>query len=179
MNYISILRGINVCGQKKIKMADLKSLYENLGLEAVTPYIQSGNVLFDSENKTVDELKSIIEDAIHERYDYDVPVDIRTKDEYQEIVNRCPYEEAKLAENATKVLVSFLSEEPTVDKKRELEGLAQFPEKLKIEARVVYLYCPNGYGRSKLSNAFIESKLGVVSTTRNWKTVRKLVELSQ
>jgi len=177
MKYISILRGINVSGQKKIKMADLKSLYENEGFEDVVTYIQSGNVLFDSENKTVEEIKSRIECAIREKYGFDVPIDIRTKEEYQEIINSCPYEEAKLEENETKVLVSFLSRNPSGDKKKQLEAIAKNPERLKIDGRVVYLYCPNGYGKSKLSNTFIESKLGLVSTTRNWKTVRKLVEL--
>jgi len=177
MKYISILRGINVSGQKKIKMADLKSLYENEGLEDVVTYIQSGNVLFDSKNKTIEEIKSRIECAIREKYGFDVPIDIRTKEEYQEIINSYPYEEATLEENETKVLVSFLSETPSGDKKEQLEAIANNPERLKIDGRVVYLYCPNGYGKSKLSNTFIESKLGLVSTTRNWKTVRKLVKL--
>lgn len=179
MKYISILRGINVSGQKKIKMADLKSLYENEGFEDVTTYIQSGNVLFNSENRNLEEIKSIIESAIRENYKFDVPVDIRTKEEYQKIIDRCPYEEAKFEENATKVLVSFLSEEPSEDKRKQLEAIAKNPEMLKVDGRVVYLYCPNGYGKSKLSNTFIESKLGLVSTTRNWKTVQKLLQLSQ
>jgi uncharacterized protein (DUF1697 family) len=179
MKYISILRGINVSGQKKIKMADLKSLYEKEGFDNVTTYIQSGNVLFDTKKRKIEEIKIRIESAIKGAYGFDVPVDVRTTEEYLNIINACPYEEAKIEENGTKVLVSFLSDKPSKDKKSQLEERARYPERLKIEGSVVYLYCPNGYGKSKLTNTFIESKLGLVATTRNWKTVSKLVEMGQ
>lgn len=179
MKYISVLRGINVSGQRKIKMAELTLLYEEEGLENVTTYIQSGNVLFDSEKLYREDIKTRIETAIHKKYGFHVPVDVRAMEEYIKIINSCPFEEAKLEENGSKILVGFLSDEPTCDKKKELEEAAQSPEKLKMKGSIVYLYCPNGYGRSKLSNTFIESKLGLTSTTRNWTTVRKLVRLSQ
>ncbi len=179
MKYISLLRGINVSGQKKIKMADLKSLYEKERFENVTTYIQSGNVLFNSNIHKIEEIKTIIESVIKRTYGFDVTVDVRTTKEYQNIMNACPYNEAEREENGAKVLVSFLSDIPSEVRKIQLEELVKHPERLTVDGSVVYLYCPNGYGKSKLSNTLIESKLGVVSTTRNWRTISKLVEMGQ
>jgi len=179
LTYVSILRGINVSGQKKIKMADLTRLYESLGLESVATYIQSGNIIFSSENNNFSNLKSRIEVAIEEHYGFHVPVDIRTHQELLEIIQNCPFKEAECFGNYTKVLVTFLQSMPSEVDQLELLSLVKPPEKLSIQGNSVYLFCPNGYGKSKLSNTFLERKLGVSATTRNWKTVLKLFELSQ
>jgi len=179
MTYVSILRGINVSGQKKIKMADLTRLYERIELESVTAYIQSGNIIFSSESTNSSDLKSRIEVAIEEHYGFHVPVDIRTHRELKEIVNNCPFKEAECLENYTKVLVSFLLSMPSEVDQLELLSLVKPPEKLVVQGKSVFLFCPDGYGKSKLSNTFLEKKLGVSATTRNWKTVLKLYELSQ
>ena len=178
MKYISILRGINVSGQKKIKMADLKALYEAQGFESVTTYIQSGNVIFESKSTNKADLRKVIEKAIEEKYSFYVPVDIRTHQELKEIVNNCPYEEAKAEENGTKILVTFLQSTPEKENQEWLLEYVKPPERLTIQNCEVYLYCPNGYGKSKLTNTFLESKLGVSATTRNWKSVKTLHELS-
>ncbi len=179
MKYISILRGINVSGQKKIKMADLKALYEEQGFESVTTYIQSGNVIFESKGKLNTEgLKKVIEKSIEQKYAFYVPVDIRTNQELEQIVENCPYEEAKEEENGTKVLVTFLQSAPSSQKQELLLEYVKYPERLTIQGSEVYLYCPNGYGKSKLTNTFLEGKLGISATTRNWKSVKKLYELS-
>lgn len=179
MKYISILRGINVSGQKKVKMADLKILYEEQGFENVNTYIQSGNVIFESKTKlTIEALKKIIEKAIETKYAFQVPVDIRTNQELKQIIKNCSYEEVKKEENGTKVLVTFLQSTPFNQKQESLLGYVKSPEKLIIQGREIYLYCPNGYGKSKLTNVFIEKKLGISATTRNWKSVKKLYELS-
>ena len=177
MKYISILRGINVSGQKKIKMADLKFLYEELGFASVITYIQSGNVIFESNNNK-EHLKSRIEKAIEEKYEFYVPVDIRTNQEIEQIIKCCPYEEAGIKENGTKILVTFLLSVPSSAKVDKIKKYVEPPERLTVHGSEVYLYCPNGYGRSKLSNVFLENKLGVRATTRNWKSVQKLYELS-
>jgi len=178
MKYISVLRGINVSGKNKIKMVDLKAAFVKAGFENVVTYIQSGNVIFDYVETDTNKLASIIEKSIGESFGYDIPVDVRTRDEYLKIYKSCPYEECEMEENGTKVLVTLLSEEASNDKKRELQSFAKHPERLSVKGNVVYLYCPNGYGRSKLTNTFIESKLELIATTRNWKTIGKLVELS-
>ena len=176
--YISVLRGINVSGQKKIKMSDLKSLYELLDFQNVVTYIQSGNVIFDTSVENTDDLKITIEKAIEEKYKFHVPVEIRTNHEIENIISNCPFGSVSLEEDGTKVLVTFLSSEPQEALASEIQKYVVAPEKLFIRGKVVYLYCPNGYGNSKLSNNFLEKKLKVEATTRNWKSVHKLHELS-
>ena len=178
MKYISILRGINVSGQKKIKMADLKILFELLGFQNIITYIQSGNVIFDAavENRT--ELKSRIEKAIEEKYNFHVPVMIRTNLEIVTIIKNCPFGSVNLSEDSAKVLVTFLSSRPTEANVNDLLKYVLLPEKLVVTGQEIYLYCPTGYGKSKLSNSFLELKLKIKATTRNWKSVHKLYELS-
>jgi uncharacterized protein (DUF1697 family) len=176
--YISILRGINVSGQKKIKMADLKSLYELLGFQNVVTYIQSGNVIFHTSGKNRDDLKVTIEKAIEEKYKFHVPVELRTNHEIENIISNCPFGSVNLAEDGTKVLVTFLSSEPQEMMASDIQKHVVAPEKLVVQGKEVYLYCPNGYGKSKLSNTFLEKKLNVEATTRNWRSVYKLHELS-
>lgn len=178
MKYISLLRGINVSGQKKIQMSDLKSLYESIGLLDVITYIQSGNVIFNSNNKSKSALKKIIEEAIEGRYKFQVPVELRTSRELLDIIKNCPFTTIDVEQESTKVLVTFLSAKPL---KHSIEKALEYiavTEKLVLKGREVYLYCPNGYGKSKLANAFLEKKLGVAATTRNWKSVTKLYEMS-
>ena len=178
MKFISILRGINVSGQKKIKMADLNALYEAQGFESVTTYIQSGNVIFESLMGNKESTKKIIVKAIEEKYAFHVPVDIRTNQELGMVVKNCPYDEAIIEENGTKILVTFLQSAPSSQKQELLLEYIKSPERLTIQGSEVYLYCPNGYGKSKLTNTFIENKLGISATTRNWKSVKKLHEMS-
>ena len=178
MKYISILRGINVSGQKKIKMGDLKSLYELLGFQNVVTYIQSGNVIFDATVNNKADLKAKIEEAIEGKYKFHVPVEIRTNGEIENIIKNSPFGAVDLVEDGTKVLVTFLSSKPSEVKVSDIQKYVVEPEKLVVSGKEVYLYCPNGYGKSKLSNTFIESKLGIEATTRNWKSVHKLYELS-
>lgn len=178
MKYISLLRGINVSGKKRIKMDDLKSIYEANGFDSVTTYIQSGNVIFESDITNRDEIRKRIEGAIEKYYEFNVPVNLRTNQELEEIVRNCPFVESESEDNGTKVLVSFLRPVPIDDKSSSLLGCVIPPERLFIQGKEVYLYCPNGYGKSKLKNTFIEKKLGMSATTRNWKSVKNLYELS-
>ena len=178
MKYISILRGINVSGQKKINMADLKSLYESQGFDGVSTYIQSGNVIFDSKLKNKAYITKTIEAAIEEQYGFQVPVQIRTAQEMLKVIDRMPFNDVNLVNDSTKVLVTFLSSKPT---KSNIENIQKYiiePERLIINNTHVYLYCPNGYGKSKLTNNLIEKKLKTSATTRNWKSIKKLHELS-
>lgn len=178
MKYISILRGINVSGQKRIKMSDLKLLYEELGFNNVVTYIQSGNVVFDASGDNKSSIKTLIEDAIEKQYKFHVPVQIRTNMEFENIINNNPFDSVDLAEDGTKVLITFLGDIPDKVKISNIMAYVVLPEMLVVKGTEVYLYCPNGYGKSKLSNTFLENKLGVVATTRNWKSVNKIYELS-
>ena len=178
MKYIAILRGINVSGQKKIIMKDLKQLLETLDCSDVITYIQSGNVICEYTGDAV-ALKIDIEEAIVKQYGFDVPVLVRTSADYQRIIDECPFGKVDLVTEGTKVLLTFLAEVPSDEACAELMTHVKSPEQLVIKGHQVYLHCPNGYGRSKLSNVFLEKKLKVQATTRNWKTINKLCELSQ
>ena len=177
MTYISLLRGINVSGNKKILMAELKSIYETMGFENVLSYIQSGNVIFSSiEN---DELKlcDMISDKIQEAFGYDVKVIIRSKNAWEKVIGNNPFIQSSEIESS-KLYVTFLSQEPLEINRDELDKIKQSTEKFMVLGKEIYFYCPDGYGRTKLSNNLLERKLKVTATTRNWNTVKKLFELA-
>ena len=176
--YISMLRGINVSGQKKILMLELKALYEGLGFSEVITYIQSGNVIFNTtQNDPELTLTSLIEKAILEKYGFNVPVIIRTIDEMQDVIKANPLIKAsgKLTE---KLYVTFLDKEPAMRALEKINPFNFLPDKFRFHYREIYLDCASGYGTTKLSNTFFENKLKVKATTRNWNTVNKLVELA-
>ena len=175
--YISLLRGINVSGQKKVKMAELKVLYESLGLEDVATYIQSGNVIF-KDDRDAPALKSCLEQNIEQHFSFHVPVEVIPHHEFMKVNNQLPFDDINLEQDGTKVLITFLSELPQATLIEKLMSYVKAPEQLVIKEKVIYLHCPNGYGKTKLSNNFIENKLKVTATTRNLKTIAKLSSLA-
>jgi uncharacterized protein (DUF1697 family) len=177
--YISLLRGINVSGRKKVKMSDLKTLYESLKLSKVKTYIQSGNVIFESAISDVDELQRNIEQKTEKTFGFSVSVIIRTNREFKRIIDHNPFIGNDSTEDESKYLVTFLSKTPSESTAETIQQFVKEPEAMFLRGKEIYLHCPNGYGRSKLSNSFLERKLGVTATTRNWKTVKKLYFLSQ
>lgn len=173
---IGILRGINVGGKRKILMADLKSMCEKLGLENVTTYIQSGNLIFNSD-KPNSELENDLEKAITEKYGFDVPVIVRTEKELENSINSNPFFDKET--DIKQLHLTFLKEKPN---KENLEKTLTFnyePDKFQIEDKDVFIFCAGKYHESKLTNNFFEKQLKVGATTRNWKTVMKLFELSK
>ena len=181
--YISILRGINVSGQKKILMADLKKLFEDLKFSNVVTYIQSGNVAFNTNKKQSNAaLATQIEKAIAKQYSFEVPVIVRSAEEIAFVLNNNPFLKDAKKNKAIlldKLHVTFLAEIP---EQKNIDAISSFvfkSDEFYIINQEVYLYTPGGYGETKLSNIFFESKLKVKATTRNWNTVNKLVELSQ
>ncbi|OGU11601.1 MAG: hypothetical protein A2X61_16605 [Ignavibacteria bacterium GWB2_35_12] len=177
--YISILRGINVSGQKKIQMADLKALYEELKFKNIITYIQSGNVIFKAEKKlSCTELSKKIEKKIFDKYNFEVPVIIRTVAEMKKVITTNPFLRKK-GIDTERLYVTFLAEAAMKADLEKIEKLEFNPEKFIIIGKEVYLHCPNGYGRTKLNNNFFENKLNVTATTRNWNTVNRLVEMGE
>ncbi len=176
--YVSILRGINVSGQKMIVMGELKSLYEGEGLIGVFTYIQSGNVVFESEISDPLLLQTQLESAIEKQYGFQVPVQVLPLWELNDILEAVPFEGVTVEVDGAQVLISFLSEAPGSGAMAVLEGARAESESVVIKGRAVYLHCPNGYGKTKLSNVFLEKKLGLIATTRNLKTVAALVNLA-
>ena len=176
--FISILRGINVSGQKKILMVDLKKLYESLKFSEVKTYIQSGNVVFKSDSKISDiQLARKIEKAISAKYKFEVPVIIRTKEELEKILSQNPFTKEKSID-PKKLHVTFLSETPDREKVVQIKEVDFSPDQFIIKGKEIYLHIPNSYGETKLSNKFFENKLKVSATTRNWNTVNKLFEMT-
>lgn len=172
--YISILRGINVSGQKKMLMTDLAKLYEDLGFKEVVTYIQSGNIIFKTDKKFTDvKLAKLIEDKIVATYNFQVPVIIRTLKELQDIVFVNPFGK----EEIDSLYVTFLSNSPNAINLEKLENVNFLPDKFEIINKEIFLSV-SSYGNTKLSNNFFENKLKVTATTRNWKTVIKLLELA-
>jgi uncharacterized protein (DUF1697 family) len=172
--YVALLRGINVGAHKKISMADLRALFEALGNEDVSTYVQSGNVVFKSPVASAAELVGAIEKRIARDLGLDVAVVVRTDAQLRKIASGSPFDES----DPTKLHVAFLAGKPAQGRVRALDAKDFAPDELRVAATEVYLRYPSGYGRTKLSNAALEKALGVTATTRNWRTVTKLVELA-
>ena len=172
-SWVALLRGINLGPRNKISMADLKELFADLGAEDVETYVQSGNVLFRSSDAR-DDLVRAIENEIDKRLGLQVTVLLRTDAELAKLVADNPFGEDE--PEATKLHVTFLAERPDRSRAAALDEEQFAPDRFRVTPDAVYLHCPNGYGRSKLSNAFFEKQLGVAATTRNWRTVTTLAE---
>lgn len=176
--YIAILRGINVSGTKKIRMEDLRVKLTDMGFRQVKTYIQSGNVVFDHEKTDPLELAKRFEQIILDEYGFAVPVIITDADALEYVLTHNPFLNDR-NEEADKLHVTFLAEAPADEKINKLDDKAYLPDEFIFKNNAIYLFCPNGYGRTKLTNNFFESKLKVTATTRNWKTVNALVELAK
>ena len=168
--YISILRGINVSGQKKILMADLKVLYEELGFKNVQTYIQSGNVVFEYIETPALKLQQLIFEKINNHYGFDVPNLILTSSEIKDALDNNPFK------NIEKMYFTFLEKQPTKENIDILNGYSFENEYYQLIGKVIYSHFPNGAGRAKMTNNFFESKLKVNATSRNLNTTKKLLE---
>ncbi|MFE9078260.1 DUF1697 domain-containing protein [Bacillus mobilis] len=168
--YIALLRGINVGGHKVIKMAYLKQMFESIGLKQVKTYIQSGNIVFESE-KDIGFLNKRIQSEINNVFDFDVPVMLRTRDEFINTIKRCPYEVDSLLEGES-IHVAFLANELSEKEIDQLLMQKNETEDCFIHEKVVYLFFKNSIRNSKLMNQF--QKLQTPATIRNWRTVNKL-----
>ena len=175
--YISILRGINVSGQKIIKMDALQKMYENLGFQSVKTYIQSGNVIFKSKDSKIDGVVQTISRQIKKDFGFDVPVIVLTIDKLKKIIKNSPFSK-DLRKDASFLHVTFLSSKPKSFEREVIETKRSNKEEISFSDDAVYLYCPDGYGISKLSNSFLETKLKVGATTRNWKTTNELLKIA-
>lgn len=175
--YISILRGINVSGQKLIKMDALRKTYENLGFLNIKTYVQSGNVIFDGEDMEINKLEKIISQQIEKDFGFEVPIIALTVNTLKQVIDHNPFSKDQ-NKDQTFLHVTFLSSEPDQYDLKVIEDKKQNGEDLFFTDNVVYLYCPNGYGRTKLTNNFLETKLKVRATTRNWKTTNELLKIA-
>ena len=175
--YIAMLRGINVGPGKLVKMERLRTSFATLGFGEARTYVQSGNVVFQSERKSPVELTRAIEAKIQRDFGFTVPVLVKTSKTLAQIVRNNPLLKVK-GIDVSKLHVTFLSNAPPKTATKVLEDLATTGERFRILNREIYLYCPDGYGKSKLTNNTIEKKFSLVATTRNWRTVNALLEMA-
>lgn len=179
--YISILRGINVGGKRKILMQDLKELYQNLGFRNPVTYIHSGNIIFETDIERT-QITEKIEKAILKKYVFEVPVIIRTREELLKIRLSNPFiqsEKDKL-ELLNNLHFTFLGDIPTAENIEEAKEVeASINDKFEVIGNNIFIFCEGKYHTSKLTNNFFEKKLQTKATTRNWKTIEKLVGLMQ
>ena len=173
ITYVALLRGINVGGHKKIPMVELRNLFSKHGYKNVMTYIQSGNVIFQSTEITISDLKNNIEEVIKTYFGFDVPVLIMPYSKLKTIFNECPLPKEK-KENS---YFMFVYSEPKVSAINEIGGLTGKNEEFYITKNAIYFCSAKGYGETKFNNNFFEKKLDITATARNYKTVLKLLSL--
>jgi uncharacterized protein (DUF1697 family) len=173
--WVALLAGINVGGKAMVPMAELRTVFADLGYRQVQTYIQSGNVLFEEDTGEEDQLIAAIGPALSATFGWEIPVLLRTRPELDAVMAGNPFRDRQ--DDPTKLLVTFLSAAPAPDRAARLQPPPGETGELALVGREIYLHTPDGYGRSKLSNAYLAKTLGVAATTRNWKSVAKLHEL--
>jgi uncharacterized protein (DUF1697 family) len=172
--FIALLRGINVGGRNRLPMRELVEVLEGLGLRNVKTYIQSGNVVFQSETVDALELAAKMGAAINERHGFTPHVFVLELDELKDAIASNPFPEA---ESEPKMLhLYFLACVPENPDLKTLENIKRDSERFQLKGKVFYLHTPDGIGRSKLA-ARVEKSLGVAVTARNWRSVRKIMDM--
>jgi len=175
---ICMLRAVNVGGYQKIKMEDLRSLCEGLKLSHVKTHLQSGNVIVGTSERNLASLAGKLQASIDGKCKFRPDLLFRTIPEMREVVRRNPFATRKGIEPA-KLAVVFLEHEPSAAARQALLQMDIAPEELHLVGRQLYIYFPYGQARPKISWARVGQILPMVSTTRNWNTVTKLLELAE
>ncbi len=174
--YVALLRGINVAGQRIVPMQQLAEVFIGARCGNVRTYIQSGNVVFTAAPKVAKEaLPALLAKKIEERFGFSVPVVLRTREELAEVARLNPFMKAGLPHPTLHVY--FLADLPAAVAVKSLDPQRSAPDVFHVSGREIYLHLPNGMGRTKLTNAYFDSRLKTVCTARNWNTVLKLLEM--
>ncbi|WP_299273185.1 DUF1697 domain-containing protein [uncultured Psychroserpens sp.] len=172
--YIVLLRGINVGGHKKVPMAELRELLSKCGFNAVKTYIQTGNIILQSSEDNHNNVEQMVHQSILDHFGFDVPVIAKTRDQLIKILDACPFSEIK-KEQCYFVLLSAL---PELKSLKEVEHISYDNEEYQIVNDCLYFFTAAGYGKSKFNMNMFEKKLDVRATSRNFKTMVKLIDLS-
>lgn len=168
--YVILLRGINVSGKNILSMSDLRQILNDLDFQNVQTYIQSGNIILESEVSKV-LICEKINKAILDKFGYEITVIGRTIAEWEKVIEKYPFSTA----NEKIVAFTFLDR---IIESKEIQINNKGADEFKLNKDVVYVYCPNGFGKSKITNNVFEKKLQVNATTRNLRTALKLLELA-
>lgn len=175
MKYLIFLRGINVGGHRRVLMADLKKLFNDLGFNNVSTYIQSGNVLFET-TKDKQDIETSVTEGIANTFGFEVPVIVISLIELQSLLSKNPYTVNTAIKRLHVIFLKDLPSKELIDKIKESDFT---PDLFKVVENYVFLNIEDKYHKSKLSNNFFERQLNVNATTRNWKTINKLIEISE
>lgn len=175
---ISLIRGINVGGRNMVRMEALRAAHDALGLAEAQTYVQSGNVVFRTRLRDLSAIGRRIEDSIQRSHGFRPGVMVRTAAELRGVIARNPFAERSGIEPA-KLVVGFLASQPDNAAGEKLRGIRAGPEEFYLSGRELYIYFPDGMGRSKFTTALIERALKTASTARNWNTVTKLMEMAE
>jgi uncharacterized protein (DUF1697 family) len=174
--YLALLRGINVSGSNPIRMESLRTSLESAGFGNVMTYIQSGNILFSY----ADSLETVLEDQIRNLilrdYGFNVPVVVMTSDELEESIHENPFVNED-NHSIDSLHITYLSYWPSPELLNTLLPLRDGVDEAVVIGNRIYLNCPMGYGRTRFTNTFFEKKLKLTATTRNWKTIQKLMSM--
>lgn len=175
---IAMLRGVNVGGHNKIKMEDLRGLCKSLKLRDACTYVQSGNLIFRTEERDLALVAKRLTDAIERKFGFRPGVVLRSAAEMREVIGRNPFGKRRGVE-PNRLLVTFLAGEPAAEAREKAAQLDTSPEELRMDRREVYIYYPNGMARPKVSWASIERILKTSGTGRNWNSVTKMLEIAE
>jgi uncharacterized protein (DUF1697 family) len=173
--HLALLRGINLGGKNRLPMKELAEIFAKAGCGNVATYIQSGNVIFSAPDALLKKLPQIITGEITTRFGYQIPVIVRTSEEMAQIIRDNPFLQAGKPEQTLHVY--FLADVPSAPAIKNLDPHRSAPDAFCVRNREVYLQLPNGMARTKLTNAYFDSKLSTTSTARKWATVLKLYEM--
>jgi uncharacterized protein (DUF1697 family) len=177
VKHVALLRGINVGGKNILPMKDLAQMFVKAGCRDVQTYIQSGNVVFSAAAPLLKKLPAGISEAIADRFGYKVPVLVRSSEQLAVVLGSNPF--LKAGEPEKTLYLAFLADAPNAAAVAKLEPDRSPPDRFAVIGHEVYLCMPGGMGNSKLTNAWLDSRLATVSTARNWATVTKLWEMTQ
>lgn len=175
---ISMLRGVNLGGRKILKMNALRALYESLKFEDVATFIQSGNVVFRTKERDLNKVAKRIGNGIEKSFAFRPEVVLRTAEEMRGVIARNPFAGRKDVQ-PSKLLVWFLATAPDAEARKKLETVKKQQEELHLHERELYIYFPDGQGRSKLSLPAVDRALKILGTGRNWNSVMKLMEMAE
>lgn len=176
--FISMLRGVNVVRHNRIKMDALRAVYQSLKLENPRTYVQSGNVIFRTRERNAVQLAKKIQEAIARRFGFRPDVILRTPEDFRRVIAANPFARRQDIDPG-KLLVTFLAVEPGAEGRARLLAVKPDPEELHLIGREIYIYFPNGAGRSKLQWAALGEKLGTPGTARNWNSVVSMLEIAE
>ena len=173
--YIALLRGVNV-GRNSLSMDRVRELWSGLGFRNVATYVQSGNVVFEADGSR-SECSSALEQTLAGETRLPVSIVLRTRSEMKAIIGTNPFLKDPIIDSS-KLHVTFLASRAAKEAVKKLSGLNAGNDRFHASGTEIYLHCPDGYGRSRLSNNALERLLAVRATTRNWNTVKKLYEIA-